>query len=120
MNIGNPKLINPALLSQQAPNAAPSPAKGMDSKRMDETAKDFEAMFLSEMLRPVFETVEVDKTFGGGRGEQVFRSFLVTEYGKSLAEVGTTGIADLVKEQLIALQSRADEQNLAQNMHGKV
>lgn len=114
MDINSKNLINPALLAQA--NATPTVSK--DMKRMDETAKDFEAMFLSEMLRPMFDSVEVNQTFGGGRGEQVFRSFLVTEYGKSLAETGTMGIADIVKEKLIALQAEADSGNMAQNMHG--
>lgn len=104
--------LNPALLSQI--NAAPD----VNMQRIDETAQDFEAMFMTEMLRPMFETVEVNETFGGGKGEEVFRSFLIDEYGKQIAASGGLGIAALVKEELIQMQSAANKPALAQNMHG--
>ena len=34
----------------------------------DKTAKDFESMFMSQMLQPMFEGLGVDPTFGGGHG----------------------------------------------------
>ena len=37
------------------------------------------------MLQPMFESVEVDDVFGGGHAEEVVRSMMVQEYGKSLA-----------------------------------
>lgn len=105
--------LNPALLSQT--KAAPS----VNMRKIDETAQEFEAMFLTEMLRPMFETVGVDKTFGGGRGEEIFRSFMLDEYGKQLASSGGMGIADMVKEQLIQMQADASQAALAQNVQGK-
>lgn len=106
----DPLQLNPALLNQKAP-------PNLDMKRIDETARDFEAMFMTEMLRPMFEGIKPDETFGGGKGEEMFQSFLLDEYGKSMAAQGTLGIADLVKEQLIEMQSRAQDKAMAQNMH---
>jgi flagellar protein FlgJ len=108
----SPQQINPALLAQA--NKAPD----IDMSRIDETAKDFEAMFLSEMLKPMFETVKVNETFGGGKGEEIFSGFLRDEYSKMLSIQGGIGIAALVKEQLIEMQSKAKAEALAQNMHG--
>lgn len=85
---------------------------------IDETAKDFEAMFMTEMLKPMFEGIQPDETFGGGKGEEVFNSLMLDEYGKKMASTGSLGIADLVKEQLIQMQSDAQKQQMAQNMHG--
>ncbi len=107
-----PQQLNPALLAQA--NKAPD----LDMKRIDETAQDFEAMFLSEMLKPMFETVKVNKTFGGGKGEEIFSGFLRDEYSKMLSAQGGVGIAALVKDQLIEMQSKAKAPDLAQNMHG--
>ena len=59
------------------------------------------------MMKPMFETVKVDETFGGGKGEEVFRSFLVQEYGKILASTGKVGISDHVKQPLIDIQEGA-------------
>jgi Rod binding domain-containing protein len=99
-------------------NKASTLPAGLDMGKIEETARDFEAMFLSEMLRPMFESVEVDETFGGGRGEEVFRGFLRDEYSKILAMNQSVGIAEQVKQELIALQSRAAEANVARNMQG--
>lgn len=75
-------------------------------------------MFLSEMLKPMFETVKVNKMFGGGKGEEIFSGFLRDEYSKMLSVQGGIGIAGLVREQLIEMQSKAKDPALAQNMHG--
>lgn len=104
--------INHALLSQ----AKAMPGINMD--RIDETAREFEAMFMSEMMKPMFESVPVNSQFGGGKGEEIFRSFLREEYGKNLAENGGLGIADLVRQQLIEIQSKSIKPELAQNMQG--
>lgn len=107
-----PQQLNPALISQ----AKKMP--DLDMKRIDDTAQDFEAMFLSEMLKPMFESVKVNEMFGGGKTEEIFSGFLRDEYSKMFSAQGGIGIAALVKEQLIEMQSKADKTALAQNMHG--
>lgn len=74
---------------------------------IDKTAKDFESMFMSQMLQPMFEGMDVDKTFGGGNGEKVMRSFLVQEYGKLASKNTHLGIADAVKKEMIRAQGVA-------------
>ncbi len=76
--------------------------------QIDKTAKDFEAVFLSEMLKPMVETVEVSDDFGGGRGEEVFRGMMVQEYGKIMANKGGIGLADHVKAQMIRMELGQD------------
>lgn len=107
-----PNQLNPALLAQ----ATKTPELNM--QKINETAEEFEAMFISEMFKPMFESVKVNETFGGGKGEEIFSGFLRDEYGKMLAQTGGIGIADLVREQLIEMQSKANTANLAQNMQG--
>lgn len=111
---------NPALLSKSAaPSLEAAAAKNMSMEKIESTARDFEAMFLSEMLKPMFDTIDVNETFGGGKTEEIFGGFLRDEYAKLMAGTGTMGIADLVKEQLIEMQSKAQKQDLAQNVQGK-
>lgn len=76
------------------------------SAKADKAAQDFEAVYISEMLKPMFETVEVDDTFGGGKGEEVFRGMLTQEMGKSIAKQGGFGLADQVKAELMKLQEQ--------------
>lgn len=75
-----------------------------NQKRIDEAAEDFEAVFISEMLKPMFEMTEVDDTFGGGKGEEVFRGLMVNEYGKMIAKQGGIGLSAHIKAELIKMQ----------------
>jgi peptidoglycan hydrolase FlgJ len=67
-------------------------------------AQEFEALFLSEMLGPVFESTDTDGLFGGGEGEKIFRSMMVQEYGKAIAQSGGVGIADAVQREILRMQ----------------
>ena len=67
-------------------------------------AENFEAMFLAQMLAPMFETLETDGPFGGGSAEKIYRGFMVQEFGKVVARAGGVGIADRVASELLKLQ----------------
>ena len=75
--------------------------------RILKAAEDFEAVFLSEMLTPIFDKLDVDPLFGGGHGEQMYRSMMVQEYGKQLAQNGGVGIQDVIVKQLQEYTERA-------------
>jgi len=95
---------------QQAEMAAKAPQiKNYD--KIEEAAQEFEAVFLSEMLKPMFKDVnEPDPLFGGGKGEEVFNGFMVQEYGKLMAQRGGIGIAEQVKAELIRIQEAKEKQ----------
>lgn len=71
-------------------------------------ANDFESQFVSQMVGQMFEGVEVDETFGGGHGEEMFRSLLVQEYGKSVTARGGFGLADQVYRELLRAQEASN------------
>ena len=79
-----------------------------DVEKAGETAKEFEAVFIAEMIKPMFENLETDGMFGGGKGEEVFRGMLLQEYGKKIAETGSVGLSDSVKQQMILMQEQAN------------
>ena len=81
----------------------------------DQAAKDFEGMFMSQMLQPMFDTVSVDPLFGGGHGEEMMRGFLVQEYGKILAKNSPIGIANAVHTEMQHLQQKANAKTATQN-----
>jgi len=56
------------------------------------------------MLKPMFESVKIDPPFGGGMGEDMWRSMQVDEYGKAIARAGGIGIADAVFREMIKQQ----------------
>ena len=82
-------------------------SRSKDMERIDEVAKDFEAMFVTEMMKPMFEGIKPDPMFGGGKTEEVFHGILLQEYGKLMAETGQLGIADNIKSELIRMQESA-------------
>lgn len=84
--------------------ALPTVPKTADLNKLRETAEEFEAVFLSQMLKPMFEGIETDGPFGGGQAEGMWRSLMVDEYGKSIAKSGGIGIAESVMSEMLRLQ----------------
>lgn len=72
-----------------------------------EAAEKFEAVFISQMFGHMFSGLGSDSLFGGGQGEEMFRSLLVDEYAKLTVKKGGIGIADSVMRTLIAQQEKA-------------
>lgn len=84
--------------------ALPTMSKTTDLNKMRDKAQEFEAVFLSQMLKPVFESIDTDGPFGGGQAESMWRSLMVDEYGKSMAKAGGIGLADSVMSEMLRLQ----------------
>ncbi len=82
----------------------PRPVANGNIDQMRKTAQDFEATFLSQMLQPMFANLGAEKPFGGGSGEDMWRSMQVEEYGKAIAQKGGIGIADSVFREMLKLQ----------------
>ncbi|MFD2262348.1 rod-binding protein [Lacibacterium aquatile] len=74
---------------------------GVTPEKAKEVGREFEAMFLSQMLAPMFDTVKTDGMFGGGHGEDSFKGLLVDEYAKNMARQGSLGIADMISKQVM-------------------
>jgi flagellar protein FlgJ len=69
-----------------------------------QTAEEFEATFLAQMLKPMFDNLNTDGMFGGGFGETMYRSMLTDQMGKSVAANGGIGLADTVQREMLKLQ----------------
>jgi Rod binding domain-containing protein len=67
-------------------------------------AQQFESLFISEFVGHMFEGVPTDGPFGGGPGEEMFRSLMVDEYAKQIEQQGGFGLAAPVARQLLQLQ----------------
>ncbi|PWC33161.1 rod-binding protein [Azospirillum sp. TSO35-2] len=81
--------------------AKTSPAK---LAQLHKSANEFESQFISQMLGPMFEGIGTDETFGGGRGEEMFRPMLVEQFGKQISQRGGLGIANQVYQELLRAQ----------------
>ena len=95
--------ISSALASPVSYNPPMSALPKATDKTAD-AAKQFEGVFLSEMMSHMFEGVKTDPEFGGGQGEDMFKSLLTNEYGKQMANNGGIGIADQLQKAMIQMQ----------------
>jgi len=114
MNIRNPTASTSydtamlALKNQPASNQKMTDQKmtGQKTGDMKKAAQDFEAMFVSQMMNTMFEGIDVDPLFGGGHGEEMFRSMLVNEYSQQIAHGPGLGISDQIQKAMIEMQSK--------------
>jgi Rod binding domain-containing protein len=99
-----PKLSQAGTPAAEAGNGKLDPAKIAQIRK---SANEFESMFVSQMVGQMFSGIEVDETFGGGHGEEMFRSMLTNEYANQINKRGGFGIADQVYRELLRAQEGA-------------
>ena len=76
--------------------------------------KDYEGVFISEFMGQMFSGISTDGPFGGGQGEQMFRSLMMDQYGKAIAVRGGFGLSDAITKQLLSHQEAIAQQQVAQ------
>ncbi len=90
------------------PVAKPTATGGDANKaRIEKTARDFETSFLSVMIGQMFEGVSTAAPFGGGQGEEAFRSFMNDAFAKSITQHGGIGLSKHIASELLKLQGAA-------------
>ena len=72
--------------------------------RAKEAGQKFESQFLSVMLQQMYAGVKTDGPFGGGAGEEMFRSLMTEEMGKQMTRSGGIGLADTIQREILKLQ----------------
>ena len=76
--------------------------------RIWKAAQDFEAMALGEMLKPMFDTIDLSRDeFGGAEGEAAWRPMLTQEYAKAMVKHGGIGLAAPAFQTMLRLQEAA-------------
>lgn len=94
-----------ARMAAGAPRA-PQVAPTADAAKARDAAKQFEAVFVTQMLSHMFAGLETENgLFGGGHAEAMVRPMLLEEYGKMVANRGGgIGVADHVTRTLLQTQ----------------
>ena len=91
------------LMAQPSPLAA-APRATADAAKADAASKEYESVFISQFLGSMFSDIKSDGITGGGQCEEMFRSLMVNEYGKSLQQRGGFGLAAHMKAELLKHQ----------------
>ncbi len=108
MSAVNATRPQPAAARIQPPGAASGSVNPAQRAKISATAQQFEAMALTELLTPIFNTVDTAHgLFGGGEAEAAWKPMMVNELAKSMAAHGGLGLARPVMEQMIRLQENA-------------
>lgn len=101
--------MSPLSASPDLASALPGQPKNLEAQNlqaMRRTAEDFEASFLSQMMKPMFEGLSTEAPFGGGAGEAAWRGFLVDAMAQQTVKAGGVGLADSVLAQMIKMQEQ--------------
>ncbi|WP_337188442.1 rod-binding protein [Phenylobacterium sp.] len=97
----SPSLVSPALLSPTPAATAQDMARTAKAR---DAAQTFETQFLSVMFQQMFAGIETDGPFGGGAGEEMFRSLMTDAMAQHTVKAGGIGIADTIQRELLRLQ----------------
>ena len=90
-------------MAAQSPLAA-APKPTASTTKADAAAKEYESVFISQFLGSMFSGIKTDEMTGGGQGEEMFRSLMINEFGKSIEQRGGFGLATHMKAQLLKSQ----------------
>ncbi len=92
--------VSPNKIKHQ-PMPEPKTAQEYSAKR---AADEFEAIFISQMLKNMSVGVKTDGPFGGGQSEEIYRDLMNEELGKTMAGKGGIGISDAIYREMLKAQ----------------
>lgn len=85
-----------------------TPTQPMQTAKLWQAARDFEAMAIGQLLQPMFETIDVKHSpFGGGEAESTWRPMLVDAIARQMAAHGGIGLAVPVFNAMLRAQEQA-------------
>jgi Rod binding domain-containing protein len=70
-----------------------------DSDALRKAAKEFEGVFMAQLMKQMRSTIHKEEMFHGGAGEDIFTEMLDEKFAEKMAVRGT-GIADMLYRQL--------------------
>ncbi len=110
--MSSPLLAPSSITTISGATEMPARAPRMPGRATPEDAmkvgRQFEQMFLSQMLAPMFAGLDADGPFGGGNGEQMMRSFQIDAFAQSIVSRGGIGLAQQVAREVLRLQEKQD------------
>ena len=84
--------------------AAPTAAELAKRGAIHKTAGKFESAFLSIMLQQMFAGTDTAAPFGGGPGENMFKSFMTEAMANKMTKTGGVGLAPTVEREMLKMQ----------------
>ena len=82
--------------------------KGKSVEATRQAAQEFVSFFASQMMQPMFDGIKSDDMFGGGVGEDTWKSMMIDQYGKEIARQDGLGLTDQVMTAMLEAQEKAN------------
>lgn len=82
------------------------------TKQLKDSSKDFEAVFMTQVLSTMFEEVNFNPMGGENSATRQYKAVLVEEMGSKLSHNSGIGLADHVYKSLLEAQIRAQGDSL--------
>ncbi len=76
-----------------------------ERKKIEKVAKEFEAMFVSEVFKDVQKTIPDDNIINGGQAEKIFKGMLIEQYAKEGVKNDSLGLAKQLVKQIEEIES---------------
>ena len=74
-------------------------------KSIKAQARQLEGVFLNTLMKEMFSSIKTDsQSFGGGFGEETWRSMQAEQFAQSVADTGGVGLADQLMPTLLRMQ----------------
>lgn len=71
-----------------------------DDKKLYQTCQELESVFISRVLDSMRATISRSNLLSRGFADDVYESMLYDEYAKNISQSGSTGLADILYQQL--------------------
>ena len=95
-------------MSQSQGQSLSAPAS-TNNEDLRKAAVQFTAVFMSQMFGHMFEGMNTDKMFGGGQGEEMFKSVLTDAMSKEVTKAGGIGLASTIQREMLKLQGLKEQ-----------
>lgn len=79
---------------------AQAPEMSRQMKQLEDSCKDFEAVFTNKLLEVMRKTVPEESLIDGGRAEEIFTGLMNEEIAKNIADTGQLGLSEMMFTQL--------------------
>ena len=100
MKISIPQPLSALTLQANQLNKIPETKGVSDDAKLRESANDFEASFIQQMLKSMRKTSFESDLLPKSEGEKVFQSLLDEQYALLSAKSGSLGLAEMIYQQL--------------------
>ena len=85
---------------QQGKNRLTAEQQQRNEERLKEACKDFQAIFVKQMLDSMRKTVNEQGLLDGGRAEEIFEDMLYEKYAQKISDTAGLGLDEMMYTQL--------------------